>query len=322
MSRFRFDRCRFPRLAALLASFLAMLLTATALLAGTAAQAQSSYAQTRYPIVLVHGLFGFDSFLGLDYFYGIPGDLSRNGARVFVAQVSAASSTEVRGEQLLAQVKNIMAITGASKVNLIGHSHGGPTIRYVAGVAPQLVASVTSIGGVNKGSRVADILRGVAPEGGLSDAVINNAAKAFVALINLGSGGTSLPQTPTAALTSLTTAGSADFNRRFPQALPSDCGSGAATVNGVRYYSWAGVQPVTNLLDISDASLGILSLVFGEANDGLVSACSSRLGEHLGDYRQNHLDEVNQVLGLRDWFATDPVTLYRQHANRLKLQGL
>ncbi len=306
----------------ILARTLASILAAMALLAGASAHAQSTYTQTRYPVVLVHGLFGFDSFLGVDYFYGIPGALAQGGARVFVAQVSAANSTEVRGEQLLAQVKNIMAITGASKVNLIGHSHGGPTIRYVAGVAPQLVASVTSIGGVNKGSRVADILRGVAPAGGMSDVVINNAAKAFVALINLGSGGTSLPQTPTAALTSLTTAGSADFNRRFPQALPNDCGSGADTVGGVRYYSWAGVQSVTNLLDISDGSLGILSLVFGEANDGLVSACSSRLGKHLGDYRQNHLDEVNQVLGLRDWFAADPVTLYRQHANRLKLQGL
>ena len=289
---------------------------------GASAQAQSTYTQTRYPVVLVHGLFGFDSFLGIDYFYGIPQALAQGGARVFVAQVSAANSTEIRGEQLLAQVKNIMAITGASKVNLIGHSHGGPTIRYVAGVAPQLVASVTSIGGVNKGSRVADILRGVAPAGGLSEAIVSGAVKAFVALINLGSGGTSLPQTPTAAIDSLTTAGSLDFNLRFPQALPNDCGSGADTVGGVRYYSWAGIQPVTNLLDISDGSLGILSLVFSEANDGLVSACSSRLGKHLGDYRQNHIDEVNQVLGLTDWFAADPVTLYRQHANRLKLQGL
>ena len=295
---------------------------AASLLFGASAHAEGDYAKTRYPIVLVHGLFGFDSFLGLDYFYGIPGALTQDGARVFVAQVSAASSTEVRGEQLLAQVKNIMAITGASKVNLIGHSHGGPTIRYVAGVAPQLVASVTSIGGVNKGSRVADILRGVVPAGGLSEAVINSVAKAFVALINLGSGGTSLPQTPIAALNSLTTAGSAAFNSRFPQALPSGCGSGPELVNGVRYYSWAGTKPVTNLLDITDGALGIMSLAFGEANDGLVSACSSRLGTHLGDYRQNHLDEVNQVVGLRDWFSVDPVTLYRQQANRLKLQGL
>ena len=298
------------------------LMAAAALLVGASAHAAGDYAKTRYPIVLVHGLFGFDSFLGVDYFYGIPGALSRDGARVFVAQVSAANSTEVRGEQLLAQVKNIMAITGASKVNLIGHSHGGPTIRYVAGVAPQLVASVTSIGGVNKGSRVADILRGVVPAGTLSETLLNGAASAFVALINLGSGGTSLPQTPTNALNSLTTAGSLDFNRRFPQALPSNCGSGPELVNGVRYYSWTGTLPLTNIADISDGALSIMSLVISGPNDGLVSACSSRLGKHLGDYRQNHLDEVNQVVGLSDWFSVDPVTLYRQHANRLKQLGL
>lgn len=297
------------------------LLAASLLLFGASAQAQT-YAQTRYPIVLVHGLFGFDSFLGLDYFYGIPGALRSDGARVFVAQVSAANSTEVRGEQLLAQVKNIIAITGASKVNLVGHSHGGPTIRYVAGVAPHLVASATSIGGVNRGSRVADILRGVAPPGSVSETLANTVTGAFVALINLGSGGTSLPQMPTAALDSLTTAGLARFNQRFPQALPSGCGSGAGLVNGVRYYSWTGTRPLTHVLDVSDGPLGLLSLAFGEANDGLVSACSSRLGTHLGDYRQNHLDEVNQVVGLVDWWSTNPVTLYRQHANRLKNLGL
>ncbi len=279
--------------------------------------------QTRYPIVLVHGLFGFDSALGVDYFYGIPEALRRDGAKVYVAQVSAANSTEVRGEQLLAQVKNILALTGAPKVNLIGHSHGGPTTRYVAGVAPQLVASVTSVGGVNRGSRVADVVRGVAPAGSVSESVANAAAKALVTLINLASGGTSLPQMPTAALDSLTTAGSAKFNQRFPAGVPtSGCGDGAESVNGVRYYSWTGTKTLTNLLDVSDAPLAVLGLVFGEANDGLVSACSAHLGKHLGDYSQNHLDEVNQVLGLRDWFATDPVTVYRQHANRLKNQGL
>ena len=297
-------------------------MAAAAMMVATSAHANSDYAKTRYPIVLVHGLFGFDSFLGVDYFYGIPDALSQQGARVFVAQVSAANSTEVRGEQLLAQVKNIMAMTGASKVNLIGHSHGGPTIRYVAGVAPQLVASVTSVGGVNQGSRVADILRNVAPAGTFSEAVVNSVTAAFVGLINLGSGGTTLPQMPTSALNSLTTAGSLDFNRRFPQALTNDCGSGPELVNGVRYFSWTGILPLTNVLDISDGVLGIMSLVTYGANDGLVSACSSRLGKHLGDYRQNHLDEVNQVVGLRDWFSVDPVALYRRHANRLKLLGL
>ncbi|MFO1265296.1 MAG: triacylglycerol lipase, partial [Rhodoferax sp.] len=224
-----------------------------------------TYTQTRYPIVLVHGLFGFDSALGVDYFYGIPEALRRDGAKVYVAQVSAANSTEVRGEQLLAQVKNILAITGASKVNLIGHSHGGPTTRYVAGVAPQLVASVTSVGGVNRGSRVADIMRGVAPAGSVSESVANGAAKALVTLINLTSGGSSLPQMPTAALDSLTTAGSAKFNQRFPAGVPtSGCGNGAELVNGVRYYSWTGTKTLTNLLDVSAAPRAVRGGVFGE----------------------------------------------------------
>ena len=301
---------------------LAIVVPTALLLVGPPAQAQTGYTATRHPIVLVHGLFGFDSVLGIDYFYGIPDALRQSGAKVYVAQVSAANSTEVRGEQLLAQVKNILALSGASKVNLIGHSHGGPTIRYVAGVAPQLVASATSVAGVNRGSRVADIVRGVAPAGSVSETVANTAATALVGMINLLSGGTGLPQMPTAALDSLTTQGSAKFNQKFPQGIPADCGNGAELVSGVRYYSWTGTKTATNLLDPSDAFLVTLGWTFGEANDGLVSACSSRLGKHLGDYRQNHLDEVNQMVGLRDWFSADPVTLYRQHANRLQKAGL
>ena len=113
------------------------------------------------------------------------------------------------------------------------------------------------------------------------------------------------------------------LSQRFGAGVPtSGCGNGAELVNGVRYYSWTGNKTLTNVLDVSDAPLAVLGLVFGEANDGLVSVCSSRLGKSLGDYSQNHLDEVNQVLGLRDWFATDPVTLFRNQANRLKNLGL
>jgi triacylglycerol lipase len=295
---------------------------ALGLLAGAPVHAQG-YTQTKYPIVLVHGLFGFDAIGPVDYFYGVPSALSRYGARVFVAQVSATNSSEVRGEQLLAQVKTVLALTGAQKVNLIGHSHGGPTIRYVAGVRPDLVASVTSVSGVNKGSKVADILRGVAPAGSFTEAVLNATTSAFVSLINLLSGGSGLPQMPTAALDSLTTNGALKFNAKFPQGIPTtSCGIGAEYVNGVRYFSWAGNQSVTNLLDASDGPLGILSLVHGEPNDGLVAACKARLGTHLGNYYQNHLDEVNQLVGLVDWFSVDPVTLYRQQANRLRNLGL
>ena len=39
------------------------------------------------------------------------------------------------------QVEEIVAISGKPKVNLIGHSHGGPTVRYAAGAMPAMVAS-------------------------------------------------------------------------------------------------------------------------------------------------------------------------------------
>lgn len=81
--------------------------------AGTSATAlnQQGYTQTRYPIVLVHGLFGFDSLAGVEYFYGIPQSLTRDGSKVYVAQVSAANSTERRGEQAaVALTKGFVAL--------------------------------------------------------------------------------------------------------------------------------------------------------------------------------------------------------------------
>ncbi len=73
-----------------------------------ASQAQST--DTRYPVVLVHGVLGFDSgILTGDYFYGIVADLRKNGARVFVPEVSAINSNAVRGEQLLKLLRQYQA---------------------------------------------------------------------------------------------------------------------------------------------------------------------------------------------------------------------
>ncbi|QUM76811.1 triacylglycerol lipase [Moritella sp. 24] len=286
---------------------------------------QKGYTETKYPIVLVHGLFGFDSIIGIDYFYGVSRALTRSGATVYVAQVSAANSTEERGEQLLAQVQQIVAATGADKVNLIGHSHGGPTSRYVASVAPQYVASVTSIGGVNKGSLIADIIRDEVPEGSISEELVVAITAAFSDLINFLSGGGNLPQDPIAALEALTTKKSLEFNQSYPEGIPTTaCGEGEYVANnGVYYYSWSGTANFTNLLDPIDAALMLTGSAFSEPNDGLVSACSSHLGKVIrDDYDMNHVDEINHTLGIHHLFETDPKTLYRQHANRLQLQGL
>ena len=103
--------------------------------------------------------------------------------------------------------------------------------------------------------------------------------------------------------------------------IPS--GEGASLVGGVRYFSWSGTGVLTNLLDVSDPLLGITALFYGEANDGLVGRCSSHLGDVIrDDYFHNHLDQVNQLLGLTSWFEANPKSIFRAHANRLKNLGL
>ena len=122
----------------------------------------SSYTKTQYPVVLAHGLGGFTTLFGvIDYFNGIPEDLMKGGSEVYTTKTSAVNNSEVRGEQLLQQVKTIAAISGESKVNLFGHSQGGIDIRYVAGVAPKYVASVTAVSSPEQGSKTADFVKDV-----------------------------------------------------------------------------------------------------------------------------------------------------------------
>ncbi|WP_137165990.1 esterase/lipase family protein [Salinimonas lutimaris] len=288
----------------------------------------STDAQTRYPIVLVHGLFGFEDILFVDYFYKVPQKLSRHGAQVFIAEVSPANSSEVRGEQLLAYIDEVRALTGAQKVNLIGHSHGGPTARYAASVAPHKVASVTSVGGVNWGSQVADVLRQSLTEGSVLEGGAALAADAMANLIELFSGSDprDKPTSSVAALNSLSTDGSVQFNQRYPEGMPSAyCRNDGKMLadNGVYYFSWSGGKTLTNALDVSDGFLTTTGFLFDEPNDGLVSTCSSHLGKVLKDnYRMNHLDEVNQSFGITHWFETNPVDVYVSQAVRLKALGL
>jgi triacylglycerol lipase len=289
-----------------------------------ALNAADTYTQTKHPIVLVHGLLGFDALGPVQYFYGVPSELRRSGATVFTASVSQSNSTEVRGEQLLKELQGLKAKYGHAKFNLVGHSHGGNTIRYVAAVAPDLVASVTSVGTPHQGSKVADGIQGITNFTGTTSAVAKlvNGLSSVVAYLS-GSG--SNPQNALASLQSLSTRGAQDFNRRFPQGAPtSSCGQGPEVVNNVRYYSMGGTSVLTNALDISDGFLGAAGFFFGfEANDGLVGRCSNHWGKVIrDDYGWNHIDQINHAFGLRGLFSSDPVAVYRAHANRLKGLGL
>ncbi len=283
-------------------------------------------AETRYPIVLVHGMFGFDSLMGvLDYWYKIPDYLERHGAEVHVIRVNALDNNEARGEELLAIVQQIVAATGKGKVNLVGHSQGALTSRYVASVRPDLVASVISVSGPHKGSKVADFILSRLNEGGI-------AAWAAVRLVNLGAAimnrisKSKVDKKPDflASLKALNSKDMIEFNQRYPEGLPDErCSPMAALAgNGVRYYSFAGIEPRSNFMDAFDAFFFWTGkLVFGsEQNDGLVSRCSSHLGEVIrDDLSMNHLDTVNLLYGLVD---TDPLPVYLNVAASLKSKGL
>ncbi|MEC9255884.1 MAG: triacylglycerol lipase [Pseudomonadota bacterium] len=285
----------------------------------------TGYTETKYPIVLVHGFLGFEQLVGVDYWYKIPETLQQDGAEVFVATVSNTNYPEVRGEQLIDQVEDILAITGAEKVNLIGHSHGGPTTRYAGSVRPDIIASVSSVSGVNKGTVVADTLI----EWSDNSEVFGTAFDVFISgiseLISFASG-SDLPLAPVESVRSMTTEASVIFNAAHPGGIPdSECGEGDYEYNGVRYYSWAGAKPATNLLDPLEPITIAFSQFFpdGVANDGFVDPCTSHLGRVIrNDFAMTHLDEVNQMLGIHDLNETDPLTVFRTHANRLKNDGL
>lgn len=288
------------------------------------AAAREGYTATRYPIVLAHGASGFDKLFGvLEYFHGIPGELTSGGAKVYVTEVTALGSSDERGQQLLDQIEYIVAATGCGKVNIIGHSQGGLDARYVAAKRPDLVASVTTVGTPHLGSGLADWFLDHTTDGGFSQTVVEVFGDLLGMVLNLLAG-TDNPSDALGIILQVSSDGAASWNARFPAGLPSTrCGSGAESANGIRFYSWSGSSALTHALDPSDAAFAITTWLTGGDNDGLVERCSSHFGRVIrDDYRMNHLDEVNQVLGLTSWFEVDPTSLFRAHANRLKNAGL
>ena len=295
----------------------------------------SDAAAVRYPLILVPGMLGYVSLLGYPYWYGIVGALRKSGAKVFAIQVSPLNSSEVRGEQLLVHIRDVLAKTGAEKVHLLGHSQGALTARYAAALQPQWVASVTSIAGPNHGSELAAFLARKAASGSLAEKGLRLLLAGFarvMAWLELGYKGPPLPVDISAAHGSLTSEGVAAFNRKYPQGLPEHWGGeGAGEVNGVRYYSWSGtLQPgITNRggnrVDGPNLVCRIFARTFRrEAGqcDGMVGRYSSHLGKVIGDdYPLDHFDIINQTFGLVGKGA-DPVRLYVEHAQRLRDAGL
>lgn len=296
----------------------------------TAEPAPKGYTETQHPIMLVQGIIAFDNILGLDYWYKISEKLESEGAEVYTAHINALNDSVARGEQLITELENIRAVNPeVEKFNLVAHSQGGLTSRYVMNVRPDLVASVTTMGSPHTGAPVADLLAGIFPAETLAGDVFETIADTAGNLIDNLSGDDVEGGDTRALVEEFTTQGAAAFNATYPVGMPiNECGEGpsSVTLNGhdIRLYSWGGGLPVTNAVDPLDLLFGTVGLLYkGESSDGITSSCSSHFGQVIrDDYWMNHGDLINQAFGLHGLLSTDPLSLYRTHANRLKEAGL
>ena len=131
-----------------------------------ASRAAYRVCATRYPILLVHGVFFRDSKV-LNYWGRVPGELERNGATVYYGGHQSAASVEDAGRELAARIRRIADETGCGKVNVIAHSKGGLDMRWAIareGVGG-LVASLTTINTPHRGCGFADYLLSKVPDG-------------------------------------------------------------------------------------------------------------------------------------------------------------
>ena len=121
--------------------------------------------KTKYPILLVHGVFFRDSKY-FNYWGRIPKDLEKNGAKIYYGNHQSAASVENSAKELINRIKEILKETGAEKVNVIAHSKGGLDTRYAISMldGDKYIASLTTINTPHRGCIFADYLLSKIPE--------------------------------------------------------------------------------------------------------------------------------------------------------------
>ncbi|KAF9128638.1 hypothetical protein BG015_004310 [Linnemannia schmuckeri] len=126
----------------------------------------SCYSAPRHPIVLCHGLFGFDKMgpeaiphLQIHYWKGIQKALTKLGAKVVVASVPKTGSIKKRAEALHRMLTNTVE---GMHVNFLAHSMGGLDCRYLISHIRDKsydVKSLTTLSTPHRGSPVMDWFR-------------------------------------------------------------------------------------------------------------------------------------------------------------------
>ncbi len=241
----------------------------------------------RHPVVLAHGLFGFDVLERdgerREYFRGVSDHLASRGCVVHVARVAPVASIATRAEALARFVRGLPD----RRVHLIAHSMGGLDARYAIaklGLAAR-VASLTTIGTPHHGTPVADLGVAVCRTLGLGRV-----------LDRLG--------LEREAFRDLTTASAAAFNEAVRD------------VAGIAYASVVGeVHRKQHAHPLLLASWALLRSSSG-ANDGIVPAASQRWGEVVARIDADHFAQIGRSR------TFDASALYEQLVLGLRARGL
>ena len=231
------------------------------------------------PVVLVHGLFGFDRIgvpgARFDYFRGVAKHLGSLGCHAHAVKLPAAASVPARARELC----DAIAALPHARVDLIAHSLGGLDARYALaklGLAER-VRSLVTIGTPHRGTPIADL----AVSGALGR------ARRIVKALGI----------PLDALEWLSTDGLARFNADVPDAPGVRYG---CVVGGIRL----ATTPVPLPLVPAETYLRKLA----GANDGLVPMSSQYWGEKLAEIEADHLSQIGWRVAVRRTF--DAAGLY------------
>jgi triacylglycerol lipase len=264
----------------------------------------SAVCQTRYPLILVHGVL-FRDLKYFNYWGRIPRELIRNGAKIWYGSQEAVGTVATNAEDIRKKIAEVIEETGAEKVNIIAHSKGGLDARYainLPGVAER-VASLTTIGTPHRGCRFVDLACRL-PEG-LYRLVANCVDRVFS---KIGDQRPDFYQ----ATRQFATGASEEFNRRCPDSP------------GVYYQSYMSRMKSARGDPLLALPYALIRPLEGD-NDGLVSVSSARWGTFRGTFESGSRRGISHgdIIDLKreDYRGFDVVETYVQIVADLKAMG-
>ena len=262
-----------------------------------------------YPIVLVHGMGGFDKLqqpVDLQYFNGVIADLGSIGeTQVFATTAPPYDTSEDRAAAIAPQIAQILKQTGKAKVNLVGHSQGGMDARLLASPAGLAlgaeIASVTTVATPHQGSLVADLVLGLLTD--VPPSMVQSVTSAALSLLEKTAYQVQTDSAPAgAAARAVAGVHDVDVNPKYidnPTIPYSSYGGRTNLETGVQDCASAVYPDDPTRVDDAQAEIQPLAqFLQGSAdvtNDGLVTVASARWGTFLQCVPADHLKEVGQI---------------------------